>query len=181
MSNGIDNVSASQYSLQSLYASTTSPYETDQLPANSLTDPNGAFANLDLSTDQQNQISQLLAQNSSNDPQSPTQLFQKVESVLTPQQQQTLKNDLETAGKHHHHHHKAAATDASNPVSQPDLSADQQAYTTSGSSTSGAATSGSSTRRDTSRRLPAASASAPSSSTSWTVRSHCAASCWVWL
>jgi Spy/CpxP family protein refolding chaperone len=74
--------------------------------------PGGPFANLDLTAQQQQQIAQIFRQSStSGEPPTPTQIFDRVQNVLTPQQQQTLQNDLETmhAGRHHHHHHGGGA------------------------------------------------------------------------
>ena len=109
-------------------AATVSPYDTLTTSQSLLTDPNGPFANLDLTSQQQSEIQQLLSSNSQSGSQTPTQLFQQVENILTPQQQAQLKTDLETSSAHHHHHHHAASsttdsTDASTTA----------AYTPSGS------------------------------------------------
>ena len=101
-------------------AATVSPYDTlSTTTQDPFSDPNGPFANLDLTTQQQSQIQQLLSSNSQSGSQSPTQLFQQVENILTPQQQATLKTDLETKSAHHHHHHHSSAstTDTSNSSS----------------------------------------------------------------
>ena len=127
MSN-IESISITLTSSSSLYASTASSAYSDQL-TDPFSDPNGPFANLNLTADQQTQIQKLLSQNSSSgsQTQTPTQLFDQIESVLTPQQQATLKTDLETSSAHHHHHHHGgSSTDASNLLSQLDLTSDQQ-------------------------------------------------------
>jgi hypothetical protein len=91
-------------------AATVSPYDTLTTAQNLLTDPNGPFANLDLTTQQQSEIQQLLNSNSQSGSQTPTQLFQQVENILTPQQQEQLKTNLETSSAHHHHHHHSASS-----------------------------------------------------------------------
>ncbi len=112
MSNSVDSISISVYSQNtSLYAATISPYDTNQ-PSSSIgtADP---FANLNLTSEQQQQIQQILSQNSGSSTQSRSQLFDQIEAVLTPQQQATLKTDLETQSAHHHHHHKGSPTGSS--------------------------------------------------------------------
>jgi Spy/CpxP family protein refolding chaperone len=128
MSFGIQGVSNSPYIT---FAQGTAPSQpsTTQAPTNPFADPNGPFANLNLTATQQQQIAQLISQNSNNGTQTPTQLFSQVESVLTPQQQQTLQSDLETLKTQHHHHHHGSgdsASSATNPLSQLDLSSSQQ-------------------------------------------------------
>jgi Spy/CpxP family protein refolding chaperone len=127
MSNDIAGVSYSTSAAsQSLYAATNAPSNANQLSPDPFLDPNGPFANLDLTAQQQQQIQQIFAQNAgSSTSQTPTQLFDQVEGVLTPQQQQTLKTDLETSSAHHHHHH-GGSSDAANPLAQLDLTSAQQ-------------------------------------------------------
>ena len=111
MSYGVQGVSTSPY-LTAATAS-TSPSNTLQAPPDPFADPNGPFANLNLTAQQQQQIQQIFSQNSNSGTQTPTQLFSQVESVLTPQQQQTLQSDLETLKSHHHHDDGSA--NSSNP------------------------------------------------------------------
>jgi Spy/CpxP family protein refolding chaperone len=123
MSYGVQGVSNSPYltlATGSIQPSTTQP------PTNPFADPNGPFANLNLTTQQQQQIQQLFSQNSNSSTQTPTQVFSQVESVLTPQQQQTLQSDLETLKSHHHHHQGASGANSTNPLSQLNLSSAQQ-------------------------------------------------------
>ena len=122
MSYGVQGVSTSPY-LTAATAS-TSPSNTLQAPPDPFADPNGPFANLNLTAQQQQQIQQIFSQNSNSGTQTPTQLFSQVESVLTPQQQQTLQSDLETLKSHHHHDDGSA--NSSNPLSQLDLTSSQQ-------------------------------------------------------
>jgi hypothetical protein len=109
-------------------ATTVSPYDTLTTSQSLLTDPNGPFANLDLTSQQQSQIQQLLSSNSQSATQTPTQLFQQVENILTPQQQEQLKTDLETSSAHHHHHHQAASSTTDTTSASTTL-----AYTSTGS------------------------------------------------
>jgi hypothetical protein len=126
MTDGLQGVSTSTYSVNAILGTTIPPTTANSL-SDPFSDPNGPFANLSLSAQQQSEIQSLFSQDTSSGTQTPTQLFQQVENLLTPQQQQTLKSDLETSGAHHHHHHGGAgATDASNPLSQLDLTSDQQ-------------------------------------------------------
>jgi Spy/CpxP family protein refolding chaperone len=125
MSYGVEGVSTSPY-LTAATAS-TSPSNTIQAPPDPFADPNGPFANLNLSAQQQQQIQAIFSQNSQSGSQTPTQLFQQVENVLTPQQQQTLKTDLETLSSHHNHHHHGSDSSSTNPLSQLDLTSGQQA------------------------------------------------------
>jgi hypothetical protein len=108
---------------------TVSPYDTNSLAQNLLTDPNGPLANLNLTSQQQTQIQQLLSQNPGSASQTPTQIFKQLENILTPQQQEQLKTNLETSSaQHHHHHHQSSSSTAS--ASEPSTTA---AYTVTGS------------------------------------------------
>ena len=108
-------------------AVTVSPYDTNSLAQNLLTDPNGPLANLNLTSQQQTQIQQLLSQNSASATQTPTQIFKQLENILTPQQQEQLKTNLETSSAHHHHHRSSSSTAS---ASEPSTTA---AYTVTGS------------------------------------------------
>jgi Spy/CpxP family protein refolding chaperone len=127
MSFGIQGLSISPFLT---FAQGTAPSQpsTTQAPTNPFDDPNGPFANLNLTATQQQQIQQLISQNPNSGAQTPTQLFSQVESILTPQQQQTLQSDLETLKSHHHHRHGGgdAGSSAANPLSQLNLSSSQQ-------------------------------------------------------
>lgn len=126
MSLSISGVSISPYLTTANTTASTGTSAT-QTPPDPFADPNGPFANLDLTAQQQQQIQSIFSSQSGS--QSPTSLFQQVENVLTPQQQQTLRSDLETIGAHHHHHSgDASSSDASssNPLAQLDLTSTQQ-------------------------------------------------------
>lgn len=126
MSSDIQGISTS-YLNPSILATTVPPSAGNTVASQDpFADPNGPFANLNLSAQQQQQIQAIFSQNSQSGSQTPTQLFQQVEGVLTPQQQQTLKNDLETLSSHHHHHHHGGDSASSNPLSQLDLTSAQQ-------------------------------------------------------
>ena len=130
MSYGVQGMSSSTLSQTTSSAASSSASATGigQSAEDPLLDPNGPFANLDLTAAQQQQITQILSQSSGATASSPTQLFNQVESVLTPQQQQKLQADLETSGSHHHHHHPSGdgSTSATDPLAQLDLTSDQK-------------------------------------------------------
>jgi Spy/CpxP family protein refolding chaperone len=98
----------SSYAVQ---GASSTPY-TSQTGAEGTHNPfanaNGPFANLDLTSAQQQQIASIFSQNSSqsgsgSSKQSWQQLFSQVESVLTPQQQQTFQSDLQQLRADHQH------------------------------------------------------------------------------
>ena len=124
MSNGIDAITSQYLNSQSLFSTVATGTTTDQI-TDPFADPNGPFANLNLSAEQQQQIQQIFSSNSGSSAQTPTQLFSQVESVLTPQQQQTLQTDLETHA-HHHHHHAGGSSESTNLLSQLNLTSAQQ-------------------------------------------------------
>lgn len=62
----------------------------------------GPFANLNLSADQQQQISSILSDAQSQGL-SPSQVQSQINSVLTPTQQQQLQTDVSQLKAHHHH------------------------------------------------------------------------------
>jgi Spy/CpxP family protein refolding chaperone len=82
------------------------------------------FANLGLSSQQQTQLQQILSQVKSGTL-TPSQAQSQVDTLLTPQQQQALETDRQTARAHHHHHDGSSS--GSNPLSQLGLSSSQQA------------------------------------------------------
>jgi Spy/CpxP family protein refolding chaperone len=128
MSFGVSGVSPSVYlaTTATIAANTlAAPATTTQAPVDPFADPNGPFSNLNLTAQQQQQIQQIFSQNPQSGSQTPTQLFQAVDAVLTPQQQQTLKTDLETLSAHHHHHHHSDSS-SNSLLSQLDLSSSQQ-------------------------------------------------------
>lgn len=114
---GIQSVTNSPYQTQSTSSSSTTP-----APQNPFLDPNGPFANLNLTPTQQQQLQQIFSQNSGTQ-QSPSQVIDQIEAVLTPQQQQTLQNDLQTLHSHHHHHGGSSSSD---PLAQLNLTSTQQ-------------------------------------------------------
>lgn len=130
MSYGVSGVGATPYLITAANTGTDSLADaTAQAAIDPLSDPNGPFANLNLTAQQQAQIQSIFSSNAQNGNQSqtPTQLFQQVENLLTPQQQAQFKTDLETLSAHHHHHHSSGGDSSSNSVlSQLDLSNTQQ-------------------------------------------------------
>jgi len=80
-----------QQSSTSSTSSTSSSQSQSQGPPNPFADPNGPFANLDLTSSQQSQIAQIF-QNSQG--QSPTQINSQINAILTTAQQATFKTDL---------------------------------------------------------------------------------------
>jgi len=135
MSSGISGVGSTPYLITAANTGTDSlAAATPQNAIDPFADPNGPFANLNLTTQQQAQIQSLFSSNaqSGNQAQTPTQLFQQVENLLTPQQQAQLKTDLETLSAHHHHHHHGGGDSQSNSLlSQLDLSSTQQSQISS--------------------------------------------------
>jgi len=83
------------------------PAQQATMPAGSqsASDP---FANLNLSAQQQTQVTQIL-QSAKSSGQSWSQTQSQINAVLTPAQQQTFASDVQTAQSahsgHHHHHH----------------------------------------------------------------------------
>jgi Spy/CpxP family protein refolding chaperone len=75
-------------------SSTSSATSSTQTPPNPFTDPNGPFANLDLSASQQTQIAQIF-QNAASQGLSPTQINSQINAILTTSQQSTFKTDLQ--------------------------------------------------------------------------------------
>jgi Spy/CpxP family protein refolding chaperone len=99
-----------------------------QQPANPFS-TSGPFSNLNLSSQQQSQIQDILSQAKSQGL-SPSQVQSEINNVLTPDQQKTLQSDLQ---KLHAHRNDQAASDASSSSEASDSSS--AAYTSSGSVT----------------------------------------------
>jgi Spy/CpxP family protein refolding chaperone len=106
-----------------------------QTKQNPFLDPNGPFANLNLTSQQQQQIAQIFSQNSSGQAASGqgssgsspwSQILSQINAILTPQQQQTLQSDLKSQRSGHHHHQGDGSSSATNPLSQLDLTSSQQ-------------------------------------------------------
>jgi Spy/CpxP family protein refolding chaperone len=124
MSFGIQGVTSVSSSLSLLSATTNAA--------------NGPFSNLNLTTDQQNQIESILSTGKSQGL-SFSQINSQINQVLNPAQQQTFQSDLQQVqahrgGGHHHHHHGGGSSDSGNSMSllgQLDLSGDQQDQITS--------------------------------------------------
>jgi Spy/CpxP family protein refolding chaperone len=120
-----------------------------QQPPDPFSNPNGPFANLDLTADQQNQIDSILSTAKSQGL-SFSQINSQIEQVLNPAQQQTFQSDLQQmqahrGGDHHHHHGGGSSSSGSSQglLGQLDLSGDQQnqitstgTYSSTGNSTS---------------------------------------------
>jgi Spy/CpxP family protein refolding chaperone len=104
---------------------------------NPFSNPNGPFANLNLSSSQENQIDSIFSTAKSQGL-SQTQVQGQVNAVLSPAQQQTLAGDVQTlkSEHQHHHHHGGGGGESSSQgsgglLSQLDLSGDQQNQITS--------------------------------------------------
>jgi Spy/CpxP family protein refolding chaperone len=108
---------------------------TQQAQRNPFLDPNGPFANLDLTAAQQQQISSIFSQaqqnssgstgsSGSNGQSSWSQILSQINAILTPQQQTTLQSDLQTLKSNRHHGGESSSQ--SNPLSQLDLTSAQQ-------------------------------------------------------
>jgi hypothetical protein len=137
MSFGIQGVTSVSSSLSLLSATPNAAVGAQ--PPDPFSNPNGPFANLDLSTDQENQISSILSTAKSQGL-SFSQINSQINQVLNPAQQQTLQSDLQQmqaqrgGGHHHHHHHGGGSSGSGNSTSllgQLDLSGDQQNQITS--------------------------------------------------
>lgn len=110
------------FGIQSVSGSQNSPF----------TNATGPFANLNLTSQQQQQLQQIFGQARSNGS-TPAQVQSQVDAVLTPQQQQTFQSDAQQLkSQHHGHHHHAgsgssgASGNSSSLLSQLDLTSDQQ-------------------------------------------------------
>lgn len=95
----------------------------NQQPPRNPFGPDGPFANLNLTADQQQQIASIFSSAQSQNL-SPSQVQDQIDSVLTPQQQQQLQTDLQQA--HGHHHHGGGHGGNDSLASQLDLSTVQQ-------------------------------------------------------
>jgi Spy/CpxP family protein refolding chaperone len=104
---------------------------TSQAQRNPFLNPNGPFANLNLTPQQQQQIQSIFSQSQQNSSsssgsngQSWSQILSQINAILTPQQQQALESDLKTlkAG----HQHQGESSSQNNPLSQLDLTSAQQ-------------------------------------------------------
>lgn len=120
MSFGIQSVSSGSIALSLLSAQNLSS-NTLQNPFD---DPNGPFSNLNLTTDQQNQIDDIFS-NAKSEGLSPAQVRSQVNSVLTSSQQQTLQSDVQSA-QGLHHHHGSDGSNSESLLSQLDLTSDQE-------------------------------------------------------
>lgn len=131
MSFGIQGVTSVSSSLNLL--SVSSSASNAQASQDPFSNPNGPFANLNLTTDQTNKIDSILSTAKSQGL-SFAQVNSQINQVLTPQQQQTLQSDLQQVKAHHGHHHHGSGGSSSTPsssnspslLSQLDLSSDQQ-------------------------------------------------------
>lgn len=94
-----------------------SPFATSQ-------NTNSPFANLDLTTQQQQQVQQIFGQVQSGSL-TPSQAQSQIQSLLSPQQQQTLQTDKSA---HHGRHHAgdSSSSSSSDPLSMLDLTSSQQ-------------------------------------------------------
>ena len=106
-------------------SSSNATQNTQQAKQNPFADPNGPFANLNLTSQQQQQIAQIFSQSASGNSQSWNQIFSQVNAILTPQQQQTLQSDVK-ALRANHQHQKDGSSNASNSLSELDLTNSQQ-------------------------------------------------------
>ena len=124
MSN-VESVSVSISITETSSSNSNATQNATQTKQNPFLDPNGPFANLDLTAQQQGQIAQIFSQNSSGNGQSWSQLFNQVNAILTPQQQQTLQSDVKALRADRGHQHDGSS-DAANTLSQLDLTSSQQ-------------------------------------------------------
>jgi Spy/CpxP family protein refolding chaperone len=106
-------------------SSSNATQNAQQAKQNPFADPNGPFANLNLTSQQQQQIAQIFSQSASGNSQSWNQIFSQVNAILTPQQQQTLQSDVKTL-RANHQHQKDGSSNASNSLSELDLTNSQQ-------------------------------------------------------
>lgn len=106
-------------------SSSNATQNTQQAKQNPFADPNGPFANLNLTSQQQQQIAQIFSQSASGNRQSWNQILSQVNAILTPQQQQTLQSDVKTL-RANHQHQKDGSSNASNSLSELDLTNSQQ-------------------------------------------------------
>jgi hypothetical protein len=106
-------------------SSSFSSSDAAQTKQNPFVNPKGPFANLNLSSQQQQQIAQIFNQSSSGNGQSWGQLLNQVNAILTPQQQQTLQGDVKSL-RGGHHQHDAGSSDANDALSELDLTTSQQ-------------------------------------------------------
>jgi len=111
----------SQLSIRNVNSSPPQP------PANPFDNPNGPFANLNLTTAQTAQIDQILS-NAKSQGLSASQVNSQISQVLSPAQQQTFQSDLQQLQSHHghHHHHGGGSSNSQSLLSQLGLSSDQQ-------------------------------------------------------
>jgi Spy/CpxP family protein refolding chaperone len=123
MSN-VNSVSLSISITETSSSNSDATQNTTQTKQNPFLDPNGPFANLNLTAQQQQQIAQIFSQNSSQNS-SGSQISSQINAILTPQQQQTLQSDIKTL-RADHHHHSHGSSNATNPLSQLDLTSSQQ-------------------------------------------------------
>ena len=111
-------------------SSSNATQNAQQAKQNPFADPNGPFANLNLTSQQQQQIAQIFSQRASGNSQSGNsqswnQIFSQVNAILTPQQQQTLQSDVKTL-RANHQQQKDGSSNASNSLSELDLTNSQQ-------------------------------------------------------
>jgi len=134
---GIQSVSISISITESDTNSSSGSGASSQTQRNPFLNPNGPFANLDLTPQQQQQIAQIFSQNASGqnsggqssngqsgNGQSWSQIISQINAILSPQQQTTLQGDLQSLASHHHH--GSGSSSQSNPLAQLDLTSAQQ-------------------------------------------------------
>jgi Spy/CpxP family protein refolding chaperone len=135
MSN-VNTVSLSISITETSSSSSDATQNATQTKPNPFLDPNGPFANLNLTAQQQQQIAQIFSQNSSGQgssgqsssggSQSWSQLLSQVNAILTPQQQQTLQGDVKTLQADQQRRHSDGSSNATSPLAQLDLTSSQQ-------------------------------------------------------
>ena len=114
-------------------SSTTPSSSATQTPPNPFSDPNGPFANLDLTTSQQSQIAQIL-QTAISQGLSPTQINSQIAAILTTSQQSTFQSDLQNlpqggpppSGTNGSSSTSASSTSTSDPLDNITLTTTQQ-------------------------------------------------------
>lgn len=114
--------------LQQFNAAANSQAQTNSGPTNPFNDPDGPFANLNLTTAQQTQIQNIL-QNAQAQGQSPDQVNSQINAVLTTSQQTTFASDLQNLQQQQSQQTQSSQnpfTDPNGPFANLNLTSSQQ-------------------------------------------------------
>jgi Spy/CpxP family protein refolding chaperone len=105
--------------LQQFNAAANSQAQTNSGPTNPFNDPDGPFANLNLTSSQQTQIQSIL-QNAQSQGLSPDQVNSEIEGVLTTSQQSTFASDLQNLQQQQQDQQtQSSQVSSPNPFSDP--------------------------------------------------------------